>query len=59
MKEEELQESILNMTPQPNGKGNWSWDSSVLNNPQEVIVLQLEPVVDQNLVIYIFPLLDS
>jgi hypothetical protein len=45
--EEELQEFILNMTPYPNGEGNWSSDSGVLSNPQGVIVPQLEPVVDK------------
>jgi hypothetical protein len=55
---EELQESILKMTPYPNGEGSWSSDSGVLNNPQGVIVPQLEPVVDQKLVTSIFPLLE-
>jgi hypothetical protein len=30
----------------------------VLSNPQGVTILQLEPVVDKKLVIYIFPLLE-
>jgi hypothetical protein len=55
--EEELQESISNMTPYPNGEGSWSSNFGVLNNPQGVTVLQLEPIVDKKLVTSIFPLL--
>ena len=41
----ELQEFILNMTPNPNAEGHWL-DSGVLRNTHRVIVPLLELVFD-------------